>query len=123
METNEYQWKAARISLQRNRKTRGKIKIKFGIDFNDGMGWNAAMKEQKGYQFEKAKGTGSCIVHLTLTHFPVQNYIFLLRMNRGGKLVLPIWCSQHYLRYTGLEAGLVLEEFNDEEDDDLKWET
>jgi hypothetical protein len=41
METNEYQWKAARISLQRNRKTRGKIKIKFGVDLNDGMGWNA----------------------------------------------------------------------------------
>jgi hypothetical protein len=41
METNEYQWKAARISLQRNRKTRGKIKIKFGVDFNDGMEWNA----------------------------------------------------------------------------------
>jgi hypothetical protein len=41
METNEYQWKAGRISLQRNRKTRGKIKIKFRIDFHDGMGWNA----------------------------------------------------------------------------------
>ena len=47
METNEYQWKAARISLQRNRKTRGKIKIKFGVDFNDGMEWNAVQWKNK----------------------------------------------------------------------------